>query len=68
MPRPFFAREIVEGRLRTVLDGWVVASGSLHAVYSSVYHLTATVCAFLDFLGERVEPSLWTLDGGAHGS
>ncbi len=60
MPLPFFAREIAEGRLQTVLDDWTAAGGGLYAVYPSVHHLTAKVRAFLDFLGERLEPSSWS--------
>ena len=60
-----FAREISDGRLQSVLEGWATASSGLYAVYPSGHHLTAKVRAFLDFLGERLDPSPWPVGGFA---
>jgi DNA-binding transcriptional LysR family regulator len=47
-------REIVAGRLTTVLEDWKVIDLGLYAVFPHRRHLAAKVRAFVDFLAERL--------------
>lgn len=47
-------REIVAGRLTTVLEDWKVIDLGLYAVFPHRRHLAAKVRAFVDFLAEHL--------------
>jgi len=54
IPSPLAAREIRDGRLRTVLAAHAPSHGGLYAVYPSARHMPLAVRVFVDFVSERL--------------
>lgn len=54
LPHYMCRDELTDGRLVTVLSGWRLPPGILHAVFASRRGLVPAVRLLLDFLGERV--------------
>jgi DNA-binding transcriptional LysR family regulator len=54
IPLAYVKEDIVQGRLRTVLDDWSTVELAVHAVYPSRRHVVAKVRAFLDFLVDEL--------------
>ncbi|MDQ0317239.1 LysR family transcriptional regulator [Amorphus orientalis] len=52
LPYPVARREILEGRLETVLDDYVCNAGAIYAVYPHRRHLSGKVRALVDHLAE----------------
>ncbi|MEO6985330.1 MAG: LysR family transcriptional regulator [Paralcaligenes sp.] len=53
LPNYMCTEELADGRLVTVLSGWCLPPGILHAVFASRRGLVPAVRLLLDFLGER---------------
>lgn len=53
LPGLVAARDVAEGRLTRVLDGWSEELGAFHLVYPSSRHVPAKLAVFRDFLVER---------------
>ena len=54
MPDFLVRSTLAEGRLRTVLDGFIDGPGHFHLLWPSSRHLSPKVRVFVDFLGERL--------------
>ncbi|MDR9425371.1 MAG: LysR substrate-binding domain-containing protein, partial [Marinobacter sp.] len=55
MPLIVGGRDLVEGRLASVLPGWRPRGGIFHAVFPSRRGLMPAVRAFLDFVAESMD-------------
>jgi DNA-binding transcriptional LysR family regulator len=65
LPTYIVGRDIQKGKLQTVLNDYMVAPLSIHAVYPHRKYLSAKVRTFLDFLQEWLHKRLeWHENGG----
>jgi DNA-binding transcriptional LysR family regulator len=58
LPEPAVREDLRSGALRRVLPGWNTPQGILHVVFPSRRGLLPAVRAFIDFLAERLPPSM----------
>ncbi|WP_323018375.1 LysR substrate-binding domain-containing protein [Castellaniella sp.] len=54
MPDYMCREDIAQGRLESVLPGWSLPSGIVHAAYLSRRGMSPAVRSFLDYLGEKM--------------
>lgn len=50
IPYPYVEKDLKEGRLHTVLDGWDKPETTIYAIYPSRQHVAPKIRAFIDFL------------------
>lgn len=68
MPDFLVQQAIHEGRLKTVLNDYVIDHGQFWAVWSSSRHLTPKIRVFVDFVASRVFPDKESPPQGIHDS
>ncbi|MEM7138033.1 MAG: LysR family transcriptional regulator [Myxococcota bacterium] len=54
IPRIYVEEDLLEGRLRTVLDAWSLDETHVYAVYPSQRYVVPKVRAFVDFLADEL--------------
>ena len=62
LPEFICADDINQGKLKSVLDNFVPATGAVYVVYPSKRYLPARTRAFIDLLVERCSPPPWIVD------
>ena len=62
LPEFICSEDIKQGRIRSVLDNFIPATGAVYVVYPSKRYLPARTRAFIDLLIESCTPPPWIVD------